>query len=386
MALTLHSFFGCETGSFTTGTEQFRTSQGTITADSAIKRSGGYSCKLTGNATLGLLSLYLGNNGTTSGGNDHIFGFGLRLAVTNFTTLATIFAVVRGGANDFKLRMDTNGDLVVTKETDVELGRVLNPFAVNTFYFIEIKQTRDNTVGSIILHIDGVEKVNVSTVDTQSIGTPNIDTDSGQWQSGTVTGEDIWIDDFYYYSGATSVSEFLGVNTHVSTPYQKTDGTATDVGSTLTAGTWANNSELPGSEANTSNYGLGLAGGMTCSTGTRAGPSGDANLSGSTIKGMLGTFWAKRSAGAGSTHNIRMGNNVDGMTDRTVTLSTSFANYFFCSELSTIVPLLTEYAQLGYSVGAGGGQTMTVSDIWAMILYVSSPAAGSDGNFFLSFQ
>ncbi len=379
MALTLNSFFGCETGTLTAGTEQLFTVQNTVSADSSIKRSGNYSAKLTGAVAQGSILIYRGNNGTTDAGNNYIYGFAVRFSSVTPVTAFDFLGVVKptgGASTDLRLKLNTNGDLLIMNSANVNVGTVAAPFVANTWYFIELYHVRSAS-GSVDVFIDGIFKTSASS--SFMGNTSNINLDYFQFQSGLAVGVDVYIDDFYTMSGATSTSQLLGVNAHVSAAYQKTNGAATEIGSALSSGTWANSSETPGSESNFSTYAAGRAGGMMCNSGTRVGAFGDINLSNVMIKGMLGTFRAKRSSGSASTHRIRMGNNMDGMTDLTVTLSTSFANYYFLSESATIVPNITESIQLGYSV-TGGAQTMTLSDAWVMLLYVKS-----NGNFFQFF-
>ena len=68
----------------------------------------------------------------------------------------------------------------------------------------------------------------------------------------------------------------------------------------------------------------------------------------------------------------RIGNDVDGMTDDTVTASAAFANYFKITESATIVPTPDEYFQHGF--GRTGGQTPICSEIMAFLLYTPVPA------------
>jgi len=130
--------------------------------------------------------------------------------------------------------------------------------------------------------------------------------------------DSLFIDGGYCLTGATSSDDRLGTFEIVG-PYQNTLEDATDVGDTLDIGTWANVSETPVNDTNTGEYTVSGAktGGTTTDEGIRSGPSGDSRIDGATnIKAGKYIYKLKRGACSPTTHGIRFGNNVDGMTDK----------------------------------------------------------------------
>ena len=372
MVASFRSINGFETG----GLEESHATQGAPSVQSTIKRSGGYALELAPAATQAWYDAYNIAFNQSSGLSDTIIGFSLRL--TDTTPGAQFsFYEARGTAGGGKvlswgLRLETDGDLVLLDEVGAAAATATAPFTADTHHFIEIFY---NTVSAdsvtFKIYVDGTQVINVSGV--------NADADSlvfsrFQGADSTAGNPTVYIDDFYTLSTITDENDKLG--NFVVLNYQTTDEDATDLGDALENGTWALVSETPVNEGTSNDAGYTStpkAGGTQTDSGARPGPSGDTRITGTpTIKAALWIHRLLRGTGAASTHQKRYGNSGDGMTDTTVTLTTSYQNFGTFSEAATVIPTASEYFQHGFNVS--GAQDITCAEIWAMLGFVPGSA------------
>ena len=367
MALTLNNLTGFETG----GLEEAQSTVGSPSAQSTVVRTGDYALALDNGD-----SYYWNIIGSgTDAGQKRIVSFHVRFSSLAPSIQSTFFLVVDNPVTvaAYDLRLDTNGDLVFTPNSGVATT-VTNPFTVNTMHRIDILW-EEAASGTFDLWLDGSSKMSLTGQDLLAAN-PMALYNFSDLATGVV-----YFDDCYSMTGATSTAEFLGsgANGQEVFRYQnQTSSVTPDVGNNLDVGLWLNSGQTPLSALSTSHYTASNVGGHMFTDDTasglngRHGPHGDASITG-TIKGAMWWWRLQRGGGAGTTHSVRYGNDVDTITEETQALTTAFVNYSRISEAATIVPLATEHFAQGFKTG--GAQDIECAEMWAMILHVPSAAA-----------
>jgi len=79
------------------------------------------------------------------------------------------------GVSHARYRIKSSGELEITNNTTV-IGTSVNTFSVDTWYYIQIESFIDNSVGTHVVKVDGVEWLNITATDTQNGGVGVIDT------------------------------------------------------------------------------------------------------------------------------------------------------------------------------------------------------------------
>ena len=378
MALTLNDFVGFETQ----GLEEVDSTEGSpaVNTDAPV-HSGLSSLKIIGTATRArtFIAPFLK---TARAGNDDIVGFWFRTndtTPTNNTDFHT--AEVQDSQNAYSLRLKTTGNVVVLDGGGTEVGtEATTPFTVDTWHFVEVfwHQGTANNDGTIDVHVDGSSIISETGLDFLGDSATWDDVLSEyQFTGNTTVGEDFYYDDVYMMSGASGTGDFLG-DAEVFN-YQNTVEDATDIGDTLADGTWALVGETPLNEGTSNDAQYidtgNLTGSTICDEGSRAGPTGDANVDG-TIKGAKWVGRFKRGSGGERTFGFLVGNSGDGVTSKAITLTTAYVTKMEVSEAAGEVPLSTESFQHGFSKSATAGQDIFCGEIWAMLLHVPSAAGG----------
>ena len=373
MAITLRNFVGFETG----GTEEVDGQVGSPAVNStAPVKSGTYSLKLDGAATAAQVDFNIDLLESASRG---LYGFHFQTNDVTPTNDVDIFAIVdTAGAAHFALRLKTTGNVDLIDANGAVQATITSPFTVNTWHFIEVGWKRDNTVGKVIVDINGGSELSETNFDN------NTGTSAGviRFTGAGTNNEDIVLDNFYERSASADGdivrANFFG-NAEVF-KYQSVKASATpdDGGGNLNAGTWDKAGETPlAATATNPEYTDTGAGAVDsdATNGSPEGPANDPNIDGdSNIKGMKGISNMKRAGGGDTAHFILMGNDVDGTT-RSADLdpTTAFVNYFFLSEAATIVPLSTEHCRIGFEMD--DAQDYECQEQWAMLLHVPAAAA-----------
>ncbi len=374
MALTLNQFIGFETGGLHEADGTTNTPDAT---EATIVRTGSRSLAMNENADLydfdplGLVA---------SGGTGHIFGTGY---YTNNIPLSSgsIVIIADSSGDIITLEQRSNGDLRLTRIGGVNVD-MTTPFTAGQWHYLELFWEHSDT-GDWEIFVDGVSIGSESAVDLSNGGTLNLCSLSG---AGGVSTQ--YFDDVYWLSGATAATDRLGGSSEASGPevfpYQNTAEDATDQGDTLDNGTWALVGELPVNEgaSNDASYDVGSAqkdGHTITDEGSRAGPSGDANIDGdSNIKGGKWVFRLARTSGSGVDHVMITGHNGN-ITERAVTLG-SMATFIHLSE-GADVPTSSESFALGFgssSTGDGvGGRDPIAGELFGMLLHVPSAAGAT---------
>jgi hypothetical protein len=331
-----------------------------------VVRSGTYAYLLAGAVSAPSIGVF----GADLGLIPLLIGYGYRTTTVIPTNDTDFYKVTTDLGNIlFRLRLKAvTGNVDLIDQPGNVVGTITAPFTANTQHFIEIHLTIATVSQSDVeVFIDNVSKISITNEDFVESGA----TFENVFTGDNVVTQDTYIDDVYTIRNPASVSERFTSFFNVPRAYQNTDEDATDLGSTLDAGTWALAGEVPVNETNVATYSTSnVTGGTTTdSPSTRLGPTGGPTLG--TIKGAKWIFRLQRGTGSATTHSIRVGNSVDGLSDEVRTLTTAFANYFLVSE-STVVPLVTESFQ--YGMKTAGAQDITAADIWAMIANVTASA------------
>src|SRR3990167_173902 len=356
---------GAETG----GLEDVYISTGTVTADAAVKRTANYSYKVTGvDAEISSFSLLVPNGGTSDGSTAYATGFGIYIGNT---TPAAVFSFLLSVKSDMRLRLDTNGDVLIVDRTQTTVvGTISAPFTNNTWHYVCVYYERSAS-GACKVWIDGALKISLAGKDF--VGTSGSSFFS--YQTKQEAAYNINYDDCYIYSNATETQAHINFGVYA---YQNAKASATpDVGNNLNTGTWATMGETPVNDTNAGIYtGTPLSGVVDYDDGSKAGPNGDARLTG-TLVGAKYVWRAKRGGGGATTHSLQYGNNVDGATSTNTVINSAYTIHNYMSVSASVVPLVTEYFRQGFGVSCP--QDLTVSEMWAQLGHVPPPPPPPSG-------
>jgi len=370
-ALQINNFTGFETG----GDEEAGFTTGSPTFPTTAPASGDRHAILEGNATrYNLPHLVLGQ---TDQGGDYIFSFKVR--PTGDVTPSgpgQNMALYAEDAGTFmwRLLLNESGNIEVQDETGALIRTITAPFDVGTYQLWQVHFQHADP-GTIEVFIDGVSQGQDTGQDLTNGGVLGILAGPSVLGVGLTT-DDWYFDDLLVQSGAASAADrFTDVEVF---KYQSTKNSTTpdDGGTTLNAGTWNRAGETPLAATATNPEYTGAGAGAVDADATNGfpeGPANDSRIDGdSNIKAMKAVVNMQRGGGGGSDHFILMGNDVDGTT-RSVDIvpNQAFENFYFVSELATIVPLSTEHARFGFETT--GAQDFETQEMWAMLLHV--PAA-----------
>lgn len=367
MAVTINNFVGFETG----GLEEASAINGAPSIQSFPVRSGAFALKMD----LSLDQFQISPFESVADQGDHqIFGFAFRKSLTPFNA-TTFFLALEGGTNSvlsFEIQTG-DGDLRILDANDALIGSAISaPFQNGEWHFIECRWEHSAS-GRIRVLIDGVEKLLATGQDLTDGGT--FDTYGLQLIGAPLT--DLFYDDFYCMSGSTADSDVLGDTEIFKYQSVKASVTPDDGGKALDSGAWDDAGETPlvDNTPNNAEYTSTGAGAVDtdATNGFPEGPANDVRIDGdSNIKAAKAISGMKRSGGGQTDHFILFGNDVDGTT-RSVDLdpNTQFDEFFFVSELATIVPLSTEHFRIGFEMT--NAQDYECREQWAMILHVPTP-------------
>jgi hypothetical protein len=342
MALTLGNFIGFETG----GIEEASGTVGTPSVTTSYTPPTGTYCLNIG-GTSGHTYKINAFELNSDAGDDQIFGF--RFKMTNEPAVSSGWTCVSARENgdhilgvriyndagNVKLRLEDDSANTATGTTTISL---------NTWYVIEVKWDHVASGGTATLYLDGSSEITLSSADLSAGGTFD------EYWIVSSNGQQTIYDDFYCYSGATSVTEFLGepevyahVVTNETTATPDYVGVATaDTPSAATTGTWDNTDDY--STSTTLVYGDGAGGGAD-------GIAMNASITEDPVA-IKGLWHMKRTAGdTAVTHYGVIGNSGDGVVNTAdFNPSTAYNTYFYGSESTTVKPLASEEIRLGVEV------------------------------------
>ena len=379
MVLTLNTFVGFETG----GLEESSAVTGSPDATEAtIVRSGIRALKLphSGQHIFDIQPF----SSVADAGTGYVAGFAFQ---TNDTTPNSGHALFRAEDTGvmFSLVWESDGDFSLTDNTGGTIGTATTPFTNNVWHYIEV-YFQHSATASIEVFIDGTSVIGPAT-NQDLLGSGTFDT-IRFFQQAANTTSDAYIDDVYLLSGATAASDRLGDAEVFG--YQTGHATATDLGATLASGEWNDTADTPAFQEFDASA-ASLAGAVSSiartdmndanARGQGPGPNGDSNIDGdSNIKGAKYIFNLKRSNGSGTSMGYLYGNSGDGSTSSgniESQLGTSYTRFEEVSEAAGVVPLSSEYLQIGLEAGTTdtGGREIFCSEAWAMLLHVPTPFA-----------
>lgn len=140
----------------------------------------------------------------------YIAGFALKFS-SSLNGTGVMFAFRESGTTHVDLRIDSGRHLFVTRN-GTSLGSLgLTSLVPNAWYYIEIKVTINDTTGIVVVKINGVEEINLTSQDTRNAGSGVIN----QFAIGTVSTNnnfDPIFDDLYIAdaTGSSPTNDFLG--------------------------------------------------------------------------------------------------------------------------------------------------------------------------------
>lgn len=348
------------------------------------------------NSAAAISFLCWAHNHTQPTANHIIAGFYIYLEDTTPTAdRSLIVAQVASNADlntlagdAFRLALQTDGDLALydSDDTTTPSATATTPFTDNTWHRVEIRWLPSATVGEVQVWVDGTD---VFGGNQTGLNTEDYGQSQALWISGASaeTGDVYtFVAGGYFMINSTAASDRLDSAFEVIGPYQNTaiTGGTPDAGNALDgAGTnWATTQEIPfsdeTSETDAAEYdGTPLSGTIHYDGGSRAGPSGDSRIDGtSNIKGWKGIWRLERGNGGGTTHTAYLGDDgatfSSGFDSFTPSLNTTAENWYFCTGTATNMPTSTDNFSQG--VGVSGNRDLYIHEMAAFVLH--TPAAG----------
>jgi len=386
MALTINFADGAESGG-----GEFATLAG-ATSQSSIFRSGysgGYAYEFSSAAAAITISDVF--EGVSDGGTAYGIIFAFRIEDFSADAEQRLCILDSSGGNHGSVRFKTNGDIAIYDSTDTEVSSASHSLVVDTWYqggfYIENSATGDAEF--FVADADGANRSSLISATSEDFDDGGSVTGVGVVKATTATAnQDMWIDDIVFTSGLTGTVDMIddGNVVYVTQSYgNTTQGSTSDTGDNLDAGTWANAFVLPAADGSVAGYtGNPRSGSVICNDGTRTGPSGDIPA-GATTRVMTTAYRAMRGSGGGTTHNREIGNDTDGTTTVAFpSLTTGFLNYVTSSNAAGVLPTSTENAQLG--MGLSGAQDLDVSFIGCQIGVTEVAPSGGASALILTGQ
>jgi len=300
----------------------------------------------------------------------------------------------------FRLQLETNGDITVrnTSGTTVTNGTISTPVSADTQHYFEFYFQNSNS-GAWELFIDGTSVGSGTGEDFlgATLGGFNFR------NPGNLDGN-IYFDDFYWGSGATSsadrlsnlggtartaideMPEVFGYQGGKGTDDPDFDNAGVVGGTTLDFGPWSSVGERPFVDFPEIRYTTTaiengcIAFDDTNASGDSPGPSsGSDDVSGTIVAASF--IWRAQRTGGSGTAQMGIFGKFDGTGNADVSetadfdLTTSASNHFELTELSTRAPLATDDIVMGISKSAGG-QDFLGHEMQAFLLHVPDAAAG----------
>lgn len=142
-------------------------------------------------------------NGST---DECVWGFAYRTSTIGGTS---VFARMWGSGTEHLRFSNVSGQILVElgNGTDI-VTSAATPLSANTWHYIEIRALIANSGGQVEVHVDGVQVINESSVDTQNGGTATVNMVQVSSHSGVTTEfDDVYICDM---TGAAPHNTFLG--------------------------------------------------------------------------------------------------------------------------------------------------------------------------------
>ena len=382
-ALTLGNFSGVETGDF----NEAPSTAGTPTIETTIVKTGDFSLLL--NAEADEWRMRVATGGVTDQGNDYILQFHMRFDAAPAADDNFLNGQDDGAAGLWFLRLDPDRKLRFDNFDQIEVVTGPTALALDEWHLIQIRLQHSDS-GEFDLFLDGVSEISETGVDMSVGGT--ITTDNANYKFEGIANVNLYIDNYVSHSGGSATSDFFS-DIEIFR-YQNRENSTTSDASTcvslsnnLDQGVWQDLGETPlGADAGVEPAFQGSGdGGLIFTDDTqsgnngRHGPHGDPDIDGdSNIRGAKWLHRLRRGTGGSATHTKCYGNDADAIGSATVTLGTSFANFFTISTAATEEPLSTEHFAQG--MHTSGPRDVEGEEFWSFILHV--PDAGAARRIF----
>lgn len=336
-----------------------------------------------------------------SGSNDRVeFGYEVNdKCIPNASMLITFFvrftSGFAGGTDSSFMRaydgtptcrFDLNASETVDFYLDGQIGTSQDLVTADTWHRVDVLLTQYNlTHASTMVYWDGAEVTNWTTTRTRDWYKSGQMLDSNeQWNhvrfvASAAGAFQVRFDDLVVMLGDENMTMADRLSDFEIRNYQNTAEDATDQGSTLDSGTWANAGEVPVNDTNYARYTTaGAIGFARFDEGSRLGPN--RNLE------AIKYLWRMRkpSTVAQTDKWLRYGKydgvSTDTYHDRGVQPGTAWEIRQIQGNLTAgVAPMAAgEYAIMGHGVAATGGEGMDIGDMFALALFLVE-AKWSDG-------
>lgn len=172
--------------------------------DSDVFAPGGsrQALRVTQNSNNGGIYKALGITATTG-----VVGFAFRTNQAT-TTARSIYVVLDGTSEQISVRLNTSGQLTVSRAGTL-LATGTTALTTNTWYYIELKFTINNTTGVVELMLDGVTEI-ASTTGLNTRATANTQWTGFALWSATNNNSSHYYDDIYVLNAGSGSNTFLG--------------------------------------------------------------------------------------------------------------------------------------------------------------------------------
>ena len=153
----------------------------------------------------------------------YIVGVAAKLTSVVATDLLTLY---EGGTPHIIVRITALGEVEVLRAASTSLGKsAVGLIAAGFFNYIEIKVTIHDTTGTVDLHVNGTNRVSLTSQDTRNGGASGeISIVQVQGSTGVLTIDDFYIGDT---AGSAPQNDFLG-DIRIDATLPSSDGTTTD--------------------------------------------------------------------------------------------------------------------------------------------------------------
>jgi hypothetical protein len=326
-----------------------------------------------------------------------IIGFIIRWASVGPTNDHDFFRVLTSGTQDplsspateMGLRLEANGDITLLDAAETVQATATTPVSADTWYIFEVRYLPSSSVGECqvwykefgtgsFTDLFGGNQTSLTLGGTYS----SMDGMGFQGQLGGANDDTVYFAGSYCMINSTAAADRLDSDFEVIGPYQNNSGvetTVSDHGNNLDAGDWDNVFEIPFSDTAalaefTGNPDLG---GMNFDAGSRAGPSGDARIDGtSNIKAWRAIWRGQRGNGGGGTHSLYVGDDggtwTAGFDSMAMTLGVTDGNHYFCTDVSTNMPTSTDNFAMGF--GTTANRDIKCREMAAFVLHAPDAA------------
>lgn len=174
----------------------------------------------------------------------YILGAAINFHSTSTGKFQRLLAFWQGISRQVFIQFDASGHVVATSDNGTVFGTSTAEIRLSGWHYVEALCTVSNSVGVVIVHVDGLDVLNLTGIDTQSTGNTWIDAISvGSDQQFELT----YVDDLYVCDTSGIVNNiFLGpINIVPAYPNAAGGFTAFTAGGTLSGSNFGQLDETP---------------------------------------------------------------------------------------------------------------------------------------------